>query len=256
MRTEILVISPEMAKKCLEKNKIENRNLSLTRVDAIAQDIIEGKWVLTHQGIAFDDDGNLLDGQHRLAACIKSGLPIKTYVTRGMTKEACIAVDNTRPRSVTDHARQLGINISTSHSAIAQVIEYGPANKGHISMDKKLELIKKYEDGIGFAVKICRSAAGFQAPSKAVIARASYTQDHEKLARFMDVYISMVPKCKEESAPLILRKALSTGNLYGWPAREEMYRKTESAVDYFLRGISISKLYGNKDELFEMPILS
>jgi len=255
MKVEVLTITPEMAKRCLEKNNIENRNLSPSRVQAIAEDIKNGKWILTHQGIAFDNDGNLLDGQHRLAACIKANIPIKVFVTKGMTKESCVAVDNVRPRSVNDHARQLGMDISTSHSAIAQILEYGAGAQDHISMDRKLELITKYQEGIGFAVKVCRSATKFQSPSKAVIARAFYTQDHAKLARFMDVYISMVTENKSESAAVILHKYLLGSRLYGWTIREEMYRKTESALDYFLRGVSITKLYGTENELFELPVL-
>lgn len=253
MKTELMTITPEMARKCLERNKISNRSLSQSRVKAIADDIRNGRWRITHQGIAFDDDGNLLDGQHRLAGCSEANMPITTLVTKGLKIDDCIAIDNTRPRTITDHARQVGLDISTSHSSIATCLEFGASFHDHTSADTRLELIEKYIDGIGFAVKICRSAIGFQAPCKAVMARAYYTQDHEKLKRFMDVYISMIPEGRTESAATTLRKFLTTGNHYGWAAREEMYRKTESALFAFINGTPMSKIYGTDKELFPIP---
>lgn len=253
MKTEVIIITPGMAKKCLERNKIENRNLSRGRVNAMVSDLKNGKWVLTHQGIAFDDEGNLLDGQHRLAACVQSGVSFETLVTKGMTKEVCVAIDNTRPRTIIDHAKQLGLDMSTSHSSIAIIMEYGAGYHDHLSVDCKLDLIRKYSDAIGFAVAISRSATGFQAPSKAVIARAYYTRDHDKLKRFMDVYISMVPEGIKESAAMALRKYLTSSRLYGWTVREEMYQKTESALDNFLKRIPMSKVYGTERELFPIP---
>jgi hypothetical protein len=253
MKMEVMTVTPAMALRCLEKNKVANRNLSQSRINAMVSDMVNGHWILTHQGIAFDNDGNLLDGQHRLAACIQSEMPFKTLVTKGLSVEACVAVDNVRPRSITDHARQIGLDISTSHSSIAMCIEYGAEFHDHISIAKKLELIAKYRDGIGFAVAHSRSNSGFQAPCKAVVARAYYSQDHGKLERFMEVYNSMVTEGAKESAATTLRKYLTSGKLYGWSARGEMYRKTETALYYFIRGKPMSKIYGTEKELFPLP---
>jgi hypothetical protein len=253
MKSEEVLITPAMAKKCLDKNNLSNRNLSGSRVDAMVADMLSGNWHLTHQGIAFDDDGNLLDGQHRLAACVKSNVSFKSMVTRGMSKDACIAVDNTRPRSIVDHARQMGIPLTQSHAAIALVIEHGPEQQTHLSTNQRLGLIEKYSDAIAFSIRVSRAAVGFQSPCKAVIARAFYTQDHEKLSRFMDVYISVIAKDPSESAPIVLRKYLLGENNYGWKGRQAMYCKTETALDHFLQGNVISKLYGSEKELFPIP---
>ena len=253
MKSEVATITPEMAKKWLEKNNLSNRNLSDSRVDAMVSDIKSGNWHLTHQGIAFDNDGNLLDGQHRLMACVKSGIPIESMITLGMTKDACVAIDNTRPRSVIDHARQMGISLTQSHAAIALIMENGPEQQMHLSTAQRLALIEKYAGAIEFAIHISRRAVGFQSPCKAVIARASYTQDREKLKRFMDVYISVIAKDPTESSPIVLRKYLLGENNYGWPGRQLMYRKTETALDHFIKGNVITKLYGSEKELFPIP---
>ena len=72
-------VSPMMATLWLEKN-VGNRDLSSANISKFARDMIEGKWSLTHQCIAFDCLGNLIDGQHRLHAIIESGEPVEMYV--------------------------------------------------------------------------------------------------------------------------------------------------------------------------------
>ena len=45
-----------------------------------ADDMLNGHWDLTHQGIAFNTKGELIDGQHRLAAIVKAGVTVKLLV--------------------------------------------------------------------------------------------------------------------------------------------------------------------------------
>lgn len=47
-----------------------NRPQVSGQIRSIAQDIINGKWLFNHQGIAFNVEGKLIDGQHRLEAII------------------------------------------------------------------------------------------------------------------------------------------------------------------------------------------
>ena len=51
-----------------------NRKRRKTYVDTLAADMREGRWVDTHEPIAMSVDGNLIDGQHRLAAVVLSGV--------------------------------------------------------------------------------------------------------------------------------------------------------------------------------------
>lgn len=81
--TTIEEITPGKAKRYLTCNKI-NRTVRELTVSAYARDMKMGNWLVTHQGIAFDDKGNLIDGQHRLLAIIESGSIVKMAVTRGL----------------------------------------------------------------------------------------------------------------------------------------------------------------------------
>ncbi len=57
-------ISPALAEKYLDANKL-NRPLRPGGVERYALDMKTGNWGETHQAIAFDVNGNILDGQDR-----------------------------------------------------------------------------------------------------------------------------------------------------------------------------------------------
>jgi hypothetical protein len=75
------IITPAKAAEYLTHNT-GNRNLRVKASQKIARDIVTGKWQLTHQAIAFDRNGRLIDGQHRLSAIIIANMPVEMYVAR------------------------------------------------------------------------------------------------------------------------------------------------------------------------------
>jgi hypothetical protein len=86
-RAEIRDITPEWAAEILrrhdesiEAKKFNQRPLAKQTVAAYANDMRAGNWSFTGQGISFDCEGNLMDGQHRLAAVVKCGLTIRMLV--------------------------------------------------------------------------------------------------------------------------------------------------------------------------------
>lgn len=99
MKTELMTITPQQAQQWLE-NQGKNRKLSPKHVLYLSEEIKQGRWRLTHQGIAFGDDGKLLDGQHRLAAIIKSGIGIKSLVTTGVPVGEFTILDRGMPRDM------------------------------------------------------------------------------------------------------------------------------------------------------------
>ncbi len=82
MKATVELITPEEALEILEKHNPRNRSISESTVQAYAMDMRNKRWTLTHQGIAFDTNGNLLDGQHRLWAVVFSGVATEFWVFR------------------------------------------------------------------------------------------------------------------------------------------------------------------------------
>lgn len=83
MHTTTELVTPEKAAEFLKMNKV-NRPIRKAHVAEIADLISRGKWQLNHLGLAFNKHGDLLDGQHRLHAIIKSGVTVPIRVTRDL----------------------------------------------------------------------------------------------------------------------------------------------------------------------------
>ncbi|KPC78711.1 hypothetical protein ADK82_28500 [Streptomyces sp. NRRL S-4] len=101
MHMEILDVPPELAAEWLTHNT-GNRPLSKGTVQQLAAQIERGEWQLTHQGIAFDEDDVLIDGQHRLAAIVKAGVAVPLTVTHGVPRTAFTVMDTGRKRTGRD----------------------------------------------------------------------------------------------------------------------------------------------------------
>ena len=68
----LAMITPDLAKSMLALNIKNNRRISNARVESYAQDMRDDKFAETTM-ITIDENGHLIDGQHRLQAVIKSG---------------------------------------------------------------------------------------------------------------------------------------------------------------------------------------
>jgi hydrogenase maturation factor len=102
-KTEVVEINPIMARMMLS-NKAVNRTVRKTTVKKYARDMKQGKWVTTHQGIALDSSGAIIDGQHRLMAIIESGMAIKLMISYydGSEEALRMPFDRNMARSLSD----------------------------------------------------------------------------------------------------------------------------------------------------------
>lgn len=102
-------ITPLVAQRYLEKNNA-NRPLSIRTIRELAQAMENGEWQVNGEAIKFDIDGNLIDGQHRLNAIIKSDRPIKTFVLRDLSADSFKTLDTGKKRNNADTLGILGFN--------------------------------------------------------------------------------------------------------------------------------------------------
>lgn len=101
MITKIETITPKRAALYLERNP-SNRPLRKGHVLFLAKQMQAGEWQVTHQGIAFDENGDLSDGQHRLAAIVKAGVPVNIMVSYGVARGKFTAFDTGIGRTISD----------------------------------------------------------------------------------------------------------------------------------------------------------
>jgi len=94
-------VTPVKAAEYLARNTA-NRPLSQRTVRDFAQAMRRGEWRVTHQGIAFDTTGALVDGQHRLAAIIEAEVPVEVTVFTEVPVGAFDVLDTGKRRNAAD----------------------------------------------------------------------------------------------------------------------------------------------------------
>lgn len=101
MKSFVQEITPTLAEKMLDRNT-NNRTPRKAHITRLARMMKGGTWAVTPQGIAFDTDGKLSDGQHRLLAVVLSGETIQMMVTVGVDPNAQKFLDQGSVRSIKD----------------------------------------------------------------------------------------------------------------------------------------------------------
>jgi hypothetical protein len=113
-------ITPVHAALILDANG-HNRRLSNAQFDTIMGILLRGDWKRTHQGIAFYDDGTLMDGQHRLGSCVVTGISLApVMISGGYAKEDNDAIDSGARRTAADAAALAGVGNATLKCAIVE----------------------------------------------------------------------------------------------------------------------------------------
>lgn len=128
MKTQLEIITPVIAEDILENHNPHNRSVREQAVQSYANDMKNKRWTTTHQGLAFDENGNLLDGQHRLWAVIFANVPIEFNVTRGVPSQdvkngvvinTMDAIDTGRARTT---GQQMGLRGIKNSNQVAATI--------------------------------------------------------------------------------------------------------------------------------------
>ena len=118
----------------------KNRNVSQLTVHEYADAMRRGEWLPTNQGIGFDWNGVLRDGQHRLWAIIEAKVVVAMNVTRGMDPAAFDVIDVGRRRSMSDVLTIAGeVNTHRLQGALTWQFlwDEGIVQRGTVSRDRR-----------------------------------------------------------------------------------------------------------------------
>jgi hypothetical protein len=88
----IYTVTPENAKVWLS-GRAPNRKSSPRAINILSEAMTSGGFMFNGESIIFDWHGRLLDGQHRLEACVLSGVPFDTVVVSGVSPDAFRTID-------------------------------------------------------------------------------------------------------------------------------------------------------------------
>lgn len=161
MRTQVMEVTPPMAADFLARNK-NIRKINKARVASLEEDMRRGVFGVTALGLVFNQDGDLVNGQHRLTAQIRADVTLTYNVTTGCTDEQAIHMDNGLARSMKDVLR-----MDKEPIQVARLLNrIMTRNNQVLSADQTLRIIESMGQGANDA--FCRgSNIKMQAPLRA-----------------------------------------------------------------------------------------
>lgn len=119
---ELVTVTPDMALEWLETCNTHNRPVRESFVAKLVRAIVAGEWQVNGEAIKFSTEGVLLDGQHRLWACVQSDTPIVTAVVRGVEMSAQVTMDTGVRRTLADQLKLRGLKSSKQLSAALAIL--------------------------------------------------------------------------------------------------------------------------------------
>ena len=128
------VVTPHHAARLLENNN-SNRPISDKTVKKYANAMRAGEWELTNDAITINTDGELVNGQQRLTACVDSGRSFPALVMKGVPRSAFQVMDQGKKRTLSDIFSIEGIK---NHSAAAATTRFLVAHQHTGNPDTKV----------------------------------------------------------------------------------------------------------------------
>jgi len=255
-------ITPEIAANWLKRNT-SNRAMRSSRVDELARQMQAGGWGLTHQGVAFNGDGTLLDGQHRLAAIVKAGVSVRMVVTRGVKREMQLFMDDHARRTASDSLslhRQEKIT-STDIAIIRAATSLSQTQlTRHFSKAELDEALDLFSSALSFCHKythgVDRQRGVAAAPVWGAVALAwFYVDDTHRLIEFCEILVGReMAKDEFNNSAQMLREWLLRTGVSAGPSRIEAFKKTQRAIVAFMQRKPLQKLYGT-DHYYPFPLI-
>lgn len=139
-------ITPEIAAWMLTTNA-RNRPISRRHVTRLAESMRRGEWELNGSTVKVAATGRLLDGQHRLSACVESGMAFDTLVVCGLPEETFSTIDQvSRGRKIADVlAIEAGANMKNVAAALFVLYQF---RSGHEIMANDVPARDEFSVGV------------------------------------------------------------------------------------------------------------
>lgn len=126
MYSSVEMITPQRAVEILDTKNFNNRAISQMTVDRYAQEMKARRWKLNGEPVIFGKSGRLIDGQHRLKACIQANVTFDTLVVKGADDDVFDTVDDGRVRSLGDVLHIRGdLNSNALAAGLRFIWDYG-----------------------------------------------------------------------------------------------------------------------------------
>jgi hypothetical protein len=181
--------NPERALEDLEKRNHNNRKIKDQVVRQYSYLMKTNQWKMTAETIKYDRDNNLLDGQHRLAAIVESGVTLWLPVARNVDPEVRSSIDSGCRRSMGDSFRMF-LGVTNGMRMVAAIKMFYMLNTGKqpqlLSYDDCRDI---YENNMECFSWMEKSFSGNTMFDNAVIAGSlalAYKSDNYRITQFAE----------------------------------------------------------------------
>lgn len=238
-------VTPEIATEWLKKN-VGNRPLNLAMVKRLSRALAAGEYVFTHQGVAFDTNGMLIDGQHRLHAITESGVAIDLVVTRGLATKAREKIDTGARRTVA-HVLSFRFGLTgTEAKAASAVIHSVCALNGQprsgLRESELCSIFEQYRRGIVWAMAYYPIGHRIGVPTP-ILASLVWAYEHATKSCEYIAEKFLRPTRLEEGSPILaLQTAARTNASHDYENRRALALKSLRALEAILDKKPLARL--------------
>jgi len=222
-----------------------NRNKKKTHVDYLRKEIREGRWTLTNQGVGVSASNYIVDGGHRLMAIELEGYPpVQFILAKGLADCSQKYVDQHAKRSMAD-TLTLFFDSTISNQVIGALntilrVENSWAS-GKFSPDALIAKFEETESSIKQLLSVEKSKS-LCAPVLAALIITHHQTGDERILQFAQ-QVTCGEMLQTGDPALTLRNWLASNGRGGGGQQNERYLKTRAALEAFLEGRRLTKLY-------------
>jgi len=263
------LITPEKALEYKKLNFDKNRKISIPHVYNLKLAMLNKEWVSDGSDIKFDIEGRLIDGQHRLEAIIRAGIPVEMLVTRGLSHEAAQVMDRGKTRSVSDVLKltsnnnilQVDVSVlsgmllpisykKNGFNKILSNLTQVKLDASNLSHEQKIKLTTQFLECIRFGRKFDNYDNGINKIAiSGVLARAYHCKftDKNKLNKFMELLHGQtrITTYQYEGTVLSCREKLLIDSQFkeGLIGRLKTFALVQYVLELYLKGESRKHLH-------------
>ena len=219
-----VVITPESADRILqEHNRPEgNRRVVANQLSMLSRSILAGDYILTGETIIFDDNGHVINGQHRLTACVEANRPIPALVVIGVSSSAFAVLDQHAKRTIGQVLQMLNHTNSNALAAAAAVLNIFLSTgylyrtgQGKMTVGESLRLLGEHpglQNSTAFLIGHSKGIRLFGTQAIPVVAHYIFRHiDQEGADQFFAAFVDFkIPDGIKWEAPHLLLKRLSS----------------------------------------------
>lgn len=242
MQLSVEQITPQLAEAFLQTSR-GNRNFKDAKVRSYARDMAAGRWKVNGETIIFDKSGALIDGHHRLKACVASSANFSTCIVRGADQDAQQTIDMGASRTVGDVLSFRGERNSNHLNAVilaTVAIANGRPRSANLSSQEVLDFLNAYPEVRQSAVVSARKVlprAG--AVIGAIHFAAEMSGDSDKFERFFQSLSDGIPAYEGCPAHCVRERILRDAARRAKMSLQDVHRLVIAAWNKFRIGAPV-----------------